>query len=127
MATKLTSDRPFFVPGRTPDARPHSELTALDHCMSQDTDSLLRLELFGVPSISLGSQRLHLSHKRAHAPLAVLALEGRMVPRNHLSSLLWPDVPAAVSRTRLRRLIYQIKEVCGRDLFERHEGGIALA
>lgn len=95
--------------------------------MSQDTDSLLRLELFGVPSISLGSQRLHLSHKRAHALLAVLALEGRMVPRNHLSSLLWPDVPAAVSHTRLRRLIYQIKEVCGRDLFERHEGGIALA
>jgi pimeloyl-ACP methyl ester carboxylesterase/DNA-binding SARP family transcriptional activator len=95
--------------------------------MVQNTDSLLHLELFGLPSIGLGCQRLHLSPKRAYALLAFLALEGRRVSRDHLSALLWADVPAPVAHARLRRLIYQIKEVCGSDLFESYEGGIALA
>ena len=68
-----------------------------------------------------------MSLKRAHALLAYLALEDRPVPREHAAVLLWPDAGTEVGRTRLRRLVYQVEELCGRDLLEAREGCIAIA
>lgn len=95
--------------------------------MNRKPEPALQLKLFGVPAIGDAQQQLlRLSLKRAYALLAYLALEGRSVPRDHVAALLWPGADATLARARMRRLIYQIEDVCSTDLFDGHEGGIAL-
>jgi DNA-binding SARP family transcriptional activator/pimeloyl-ACP methyl ester carboxylesterase len=96
------------------------------HCPPPPT-APLRFRAFGTPAIDDGAGSVRLSLKRGYALLAYLALEGRPVPREHLSALLWPEADASTGRTRLRRLLYQIEDLCGRDLLETHEGNTAIA
>lgn len=87
----------------------------------------LRLQLFGVPAMGDGGGRVRVALRRAYALLGYLALEARPVPRESLAALLWPEADADTARTRLRRLLYQVEELCGRDLLEAREGCVSLA
>jgi pimeloyl-ACP methyl ester carboxylesterase len=95
--------------------------------MTRLSQTILELNLFGVPGVVIGTHQLRLSLKRSYSLLSYLALEQRPVPREHLATLLWPGSDATVGRARLRRLIYQTEDISGRDLFEGHEGSIALS
>lgn len=87
----------------------------------------LRLHAFGVPVLADTTGPVRLALKRGYALLAYLALEGRPVPREHLATLLWPQADADTGRTRLRRLLYQVEDLCGRDLLETRDGSTAIA
>lgn len=86
----------------------------------------LELRLLGVPEVRIGGAAVALSLTRAYALLGHLAVEGRPLPREHLAALLWPEAGPTIGRTRLRRLIYRIEEVCGRTIFDAQEGSLAL-
>jgi len=94
--------------------------------MTIPSQTILELNLFGVPRVVSGSHQLRLSLKRSYSLLAYLALEQRPVPREHVATLLWPGSDASVGRARLRRLIYETEDLSGRDLFEGPEGSIAV-
>jgi len=95
--------------------------------VNDTTAARLQLKLFGPPTLAQHGQVLRPALKRSHGMFAFLALEARSVPREVLAELLWPDVDAAVGRTRLRRLIYQIEKQCGGALMASHDGGLVLA
>lgn len=92
----------------------------------RSTHSPLSLSLHGTPSLRLGGERLPLALKRGYALLAFLALEGRAVARDTLASLLWPQADTQLGRTRLRRLVYQLEDLCGRELIAAQGAGVAL-
>jgi DNA-binding SARP family transcriptional activator/pimeloyl-ACP methyl ester carboxylesterase len=95
--------------------------------MTREPDTPLDLSLLGVPSVRIGADPVRLSLTRSYALLSYLALEGRAVSREQLATLLWPDAETAIGRARLRRLLHQTEDLCARDLFEGHDGSIALS
>ena len=95
--------------------------------MASALASPLRLQMFGVPALTDTDGRVRLALKRGYALLAYLALAGRPLPREHLAALLWPDADEDRARTRLRRLLYQVEDLCGRDLLETREGSVSIA
>jgi DNA-binding SARP family transcriptional activator/pimeloyl-ACP methyl ester carboxylesterase len=95
--------------------------------MASNPASPLRLQVFGVPALTESAGPVRLALKRGYALLAYLALEGRPLPREHLAALLWPEADEDTARTRLRRLLYQVEDLCGRDLLETREGSASIA
>src|SRR3954470_17588950 len=95
--------------------------------MASTAASPLRLQVFGVPALTDSARPVRLALKRGYALLAYLALEGRPLPREHVAALLWPEADEDTARTRLRRLLYQVEDLCGRDLLETREGSAAIA
>lgn len=85
----------------------------------------LRLALFGPPTLTDAYGAVPLALKRAYALLAYLALAPRPVPRDEAAELLWPEATLAVSRTRLRRLIYQVEQAGGEDLIDTQSGTLS--
>jgi pimeloyl-ACP methyl ester carboxylesterase/DNA-binding SARP family transcriptional activator len=95
--------------------------------VARSSGTVLELSLFGSPRVVAGKLPLRLSLRRSYALLSYLALEQRPMPREHVAKLLWPSAEVPIGRARLRRVIYQTEEMCGRDLFEIHEDTIALS
>lgn len=94
--------------------------------MAQDAPAPLQLSLFGGARLARGGERLALGVRRGIALLAYLALLEAPMQREHAATLLWPESNGSAGRTRLRRLLYQIEDICGRDLFDTHGGLLAL-
>lgn len=95
--------------------------------MASTPASPLRLQVFGVPALTESARPVRLALKRGYALLAYLALEGRPLPREHLAALLWPEADEDTARTRLRRLLYQVGDLSGRDLLETREDSASIA
>lgn len=86
----------------------------------------LQLRLFGGARLMRGSDRLTVGVRRGMALLAYLALHEVPMQREHAATLLWPEADATAGRTRLRRLLYQLEDVCETDLFDTRDGLLAL-
>ncbi|HEX6704732.1 MAG TPA: AAA family ATPase [Albitalea sp.] len=83
-----------------------------------------RLQLLGPPCAEMQGRLQPIERKDA-ALLALLALDGR-VSRSAAASMLWPDVPAAQSRTSLRQRLYRLRRAAGRDVVC-DDGALVLA
>jgi DNA-binding SARP family transcriptional activator/pimeloyl-ACP methyl ester carboxylesterase len=86
----------------------------------------LAFRFFGAPKILEGERDLQLALRRGLALLAYLALARAPAPRGHLIQLLWPDADEATGRTRLRRLVYNLEDKLGRELFDAAGDTLAL-
>ncbi len=86
----------------------------------------LAFRFFGAPKILVGESDARVALKRGVALLAYLAHCKGAAPRGHLAPLLWPDVDDATGRTRLRRLVYNLEDALGRELFDAAGDTLAL-
>lgn len=91
-----------------------------------DTTPSLELQLFGGARLLQGGERVAIGARRGLALLAYLALLDGALQREHAAVLLWPEADPTSGRTRLRRLLYQLEETCGRDLFDTQGGLLRL-
>ncbi len=65
----------------------------------------IRLELLGVPAVSLGGRPVRFDTRKAVALLALLAVSGHSEGRERLASLLWPGSDPGRARAALRRTL----------------------
>ncbi|HEY0820114.1 MAG TPA: alpha/beta fold hydrolase [Rhizobacter sp.] len=86
----------------------------------------LALQLFGGARLLLGGERVSTGARRGLALLAYLALLEGGLQREHAAVLLWPEADLSAGRARLRRLMYQLEEACGHDLFDTRDGLLRL-
>lgn len=86
----------------------------------------MQLQLHGFPRVLAGGRPLPLRLRHGLALLAVLAERGRLVARDELVALLWPDAPPGVGRARLRRLLHELQQVVGRPAAEGDAQVLAL-
>lgn len=86
----------------------------------------LQLQLHGYPLVLAGGRPLPLRLRHGLALLAVLAERGRLVARDELVALLWPDAPPGVGRARLRRLLHELQLLLGRPAAEGDAQVLAL-
>ncbi|MEO6972818.1 MAG: alpha/beta fold hydrolase [Rhodoferax sp.] len=84
------------------------------------------LQVFGVPAIFVRGRETRLSLKRGVALLAYLGFNAAPVPREHLATMLWPDVDETRARTRLRRLAYTIEGALGDKVLSSDNDSLAL-
>jgi DNA-binding SARP family transcriptional activator len=80
------------------------------------TNETCALRLHGYPALQAGGNVLALPLKHGLALLAYLADHPYPVGRDALATLLWPDAPPGVARTRLRRLVHAVHERIGRTV-----------
>ncbi|MBX3638235.1 MAG: hypothetical protein KF683_22920 [Rubrivivax sp.] len=92
-----------------------------------DLHLALHLQLHGYPQASAGGRPLPLRLRHGFALLAVLAERGRAVARDELVALLWPDAPPGVGRARLRRLLHELQQPCGRPVADGDAQVLVLA
>ena len=76
----------------------------------------LQLRLFGYPSVSVNDEPLRLGDRRALALIVYLVWANGAVPRETVSTLLWPEADGDIGRMRLRRLVYKIRQAMGVDV-----------
>lgn len=87
------------------------------HPMTNETCAApLAVRLHGYPGVRLHGRAAPLPLKHGLALLAYLADHPHPVGRDTLATLLWPDAPSGVARTRLRRLVHALHERVGRAL-----------
>jgi DNA-binding SARP family transcriptional activator len=68
----------------------------------------LRLVLFGTPAVEHDQASWALPFERRHQLVAYLALERTCVPRAELAALLWPELPAKLAYTDLRKTLFRL-------------------
>lgn len=78
--------------------------------MVKPTPHAIEVRLFGLPRLSVGQERLHLSSRKAMALLALLALDGA-APRERLAQVLWPELDLASARRNLRREVFRLRDM----------------
>lgn len=87
------------------------------HPMTNETCAApLAVRLHGYPGVQVYGRAASLPLKHGLALLAYLADHPHPVGRDTLATLLWPDAPSGVARTRLRRLVHALHERIGRAL-----------
>ena len=87
----------------------------------------LELQLLGFPRIRLGTRDISLSLRKALAILAYLGDSRRLVGRDVLASLLWPDLDAEAARARLRRTLHRIHLAFGADVVDADRTSLGIA
>lgn len=78
----------------------------------------LSLYLLGPLAIETYAKTLALRYNKARALLAYLALESGFHTRESLAFLLWPEATMQSGREKLKRMLFELKEVLGAELFE---------
>lgn len=71
--------------------------------------ALLRFYLLGPPAVEWTGNSLFISRRQARALLFRLACRPQPVPREHLCTLLWPDVPEQTSHRNLSHLLTHLR------------------
>jgi DNA-binding SARP family transcriptional activator len=75
-------------------------------------EAVIRLRSLGQCLIEVGETRIGPNSEILFAALLYLILErGRAVPRRQLIEMLWPEVPDAAARHRLRQTLYKLKGI----------------
>jgi predicted ATPase/DNA-binding SARP family transcriptional activator len=87
----------------------------------------LRLALFGVPTIEHDGATAALPFERRGQLAAFLALKRSWVPRAELAALLWPDQPAKLAYTNLRKALFRLQSLPWPLALDLQEGAIRLA
>jgi DNA-binding SARP family transcriptional activator len=78
----------------------------------------LALHFLGSPYLLLNDEGVTLSHQKAVALLAYLAVTHQRFTRTALADLFWPDYSASDARAGVRRMIWVINNSLGRDWLE---------
>lgn len=78
----------------------------------------LALYFLGAPRIELDGEPVSLSHHKALALLAYLAVTGQPHTRHTLAALLWPDHEPAAARGEVRRMLWVLNKSLGRGWLE---------
>lgn len=78
----------------------------------------LSLYLLGPLAMETYARTLALRYNKARALLAYLALESGFHTRESLAYLLWPEATMQSGREKLKRMLFELKEVLGPDLLE---------
>lgn len=86
----------------------------------------LALHFLGAPRLELGGKAVSLSHHKATALLAYLAVTGQRHTRAALAALLWPDHDAAGARGELRRMIWVLNKSLGQGWLETDQQTVLL-
>ena len=86
----------------------------------------LRLALFGAPTIEHEGATAALPFERRGQLVAFLALKRTWVPRAELAALLWPDQPAKLAYTNLRKALFRLQSLPWPVAVELQEGAIRL-
>ena len=78
----------------------------------------VRLQLFGAPQIDTDIDTdigdgtpLALPFERRHQVLVFLTLKGGWVPRAEVAAMLWPDQPAKLASSNLRKALFRLQEL----------------
>ena len=72
-------------------------------------------KLFGVPKITKDGQSVFLPYAKINALLYYI-LVSKVVSRDEVVGLLWPDEDEKIAKKNLRNAIYQAKKSWGRTL-----------
>lgn len=78
----------------------------------------LALYFLGAPRIELDGEPVSLSHHKALALLAYLAVTGQPHTRHTLAALLWPDHEPTAARGEVRRMLWVLNKSLGRGCLE---------
>ncbi len=80
--------------------------------------SQLALYFFGAPRLELDGEAVLLSHHKALALLAYLAVTRQRHTRQALAALLWPDYEPAAGRGEVRRMLWVLNKSLGQRWLE---------
>lgn len=74
-----------------------------------------RITLFGRPRLMRDGQPADLKLRKAAALFAYVAVTAQPHERDWLATMFWPESNASSARANLRRLLYEIKQVLGKE------------
>lgn len=86
----------------------------------------LRFQWFGSPQITLDGQPVRTDRRKAVALLAYLTLEPGAHRREQLAALFWPDFDASSAHAYLRRTLWEIHQMIGREWITSDRADVAL-
>lgn len=92
----------------------------------QMTPKGLSLRWLGVPSVEIDGSPVHLETQKALALLAYLSLSEHPVPREALSTMLWPEFDHPHAYANLRRNLASLDKSLGRSWIDANRNTIAL-
>jgi predicted ATPase/DNA-binding SARP family transcriptional activator len=84
------------------------------------------LTLFGAPTVWYGTESLALAVERRAQLLVLLALRRGWMPRSELAAMLWPDQPAKLAYTNLRKAIFRLQAFPWADRLQQQGGALRL-
>ncbi len=88
---------------------------------------MLRVRLFGTPTISNDDQPLRVRRRLPRLLLFYLAARGTAVGREQIAALFWPDKSSSFARRRLRETLSQLRSALPEsDVLLTFEEGIAI-
>lgn len=73
------------------------------------------VQLFGIPQIRLGDEKIRFPYKKAEAFFYYLCVK-KKVSRDEVICLLWGDEDETAGKKKLRDAVYQVKRLLGKDL-----------
>jgi predicted ATPase/DNA-binding SARP family transcriptional activator/tetratricopeptide (TPR) repeat protein len=82
------------------------------------------LSLFGTPAVSHRGQGFALNFERRAQLLVYLAFKRGWVPRSELAALLWPEQPAKLAYTNLRKAIFRLQAFPWADRLQQQGGAL---
>ncbi len=88
--------------------------------------SQINLFLFGTPLIKIDSEIVHISRRKALALFTYLAVNKQTHNRDTLATLLWPENDQSSARGELRRGLYFINKVLGKQWLKRNLESVGL-
>ncbi len=86
----------------------------------------LRIQLLGAPQIYVNGDGVAIERRKSVAILAYLAVSGRVLSRDSLAALFWPDSDQAHARMGLRRALSSLNQSIGHDRIDANQDTIAL-
>jgi predicted ATPase/DNA-binding SARP family transcriptional activator len=87
----------------------------------------LELELLGPPRVILDGKPVKTDRHKAIGLLAYLAVEAKAHSREMLAALLWPDYPRENAFSYLRRTLWELNQMLGKEWLETDRESVALA
>jgi DNA-binding SARP family transcriptional activator len=87
----------------------------------------LNIALLGPPRILLDGKTVETDRRKAIGLLAYLAIEAKSHSREALATLLWPDYPRASTFSYLRRTLWELNQILGKDWIESDRESVSLA
>ncbi len=88
--------------------------------------SELKLHLLGPPAVELDKTPVEVKPRKALAILGYLSSEGRRQSRDTLSALFWPESGQSQARSSLRRRLWELDRMLGREWLRTDRDTVSL-
>lgn len=86
----------------------------------------LRIQLLGTPQVYVDGEVTSLERRKSLAILAYLAVTGRVLGRDSLAALFWPDSDQTRARMSLRRALSSLNQMIGHAHIEASQDAVEL-